>query len=100
MVSETSLCSNLRLCTQAEHTCGYMHIVSGCILSLHASALSTSLVVTGAKQTELIALLHRMGIQHGLSAKPFSVGPTGLISVDIDVEDGSADTKSGNSQCC
>ena len=64
-------------------------------LWIHASALSTRLVTAGAKQTELIALLHRMGTQHGLSAKPFSVGPTGLISVDIDVDDGSADTQSG-----
>lgn len=38
----------------------------------------------GAKQTELIALLHRTGQQYGLPAKPFSVGPTGSISVDDD----------------
>ena len=49
-------------------------------------------VAAGAKQTELIALLHRTGQQQGLPSKPFSVGPTGLILVKED----SADSATGS----
>ena len=36
----------------------------------------------GAKQTELIALLHRSGSLHSVTKKPFSVNPAGMVSMD------------------
>lgn len=38
----------------------------------------------GAKQTELIAVLHQAGNLHHLSKKPFSVDPAGTVSMDGD----------------
>ena len=39
-------------------------------------------IIAGAKQTELIALLHQSGSLQRLSQKPFSVDPAGMVSMD------------------
>ncbi len=39
-------------------------------------------ITAGAKQTELIALLHQSGSLKRLSQKPFSVDPAGMVSKD------------------
>ncbi len=39
-------------------------------------------ITAGAKQTELIALLHRSSSSKRLSQKPFSVDPAGMVSMD------------------
>lgn len=67
------------------------------LLLLQAWHASTPAIPAGAKQTELIALLHRTGQQYGLPAKPFSVGPTGSISVDDDITE---TAQSGIDQVC
>ena len=48
-------------------------------------------VSTGAKQTELIVLLHQSGNLHHLYQKPFSVDPAGTVSMD-----GDASTSAGS----
>ncbi|KAL0026567.1 hypothetical protein WJX77_006927 [Trebouxia sp. C0004] len=49
----------------------------------------------GAKQTELIALLHQSGSLHRLSQKPFSVDPAGMVSMD-DTQAGPSGTFAGS----
>ena len=56
------------------------------ILRSCLSSISSPLVVlsAGAKQTELIAVLHQSGNLHRISQKPFSVDPAGAVSMDGD----------------
>ena len=49
--------------------------------SLHPLLIQLGIIV-GAKQTELIALLHQSGSSQRLSQKPFSVDPAGMVSMD------------------
>lgn len=49
--------------------------------SLHQLLISLG-IIAGAKQTELIALLHQSGSLQRLSQKPFSVDPAGMVSMD------------------
>ena len=42
-------------------------------------------ICAGAKQTELIALLHQSSNVRGLSQRPFSVDPAGMVSIDDDL---------------
>ncbi|KAA6423712.1 MAG: hypothetical protein FRX49_06283 [Trebouxia sp. A1-2] len=49
----------------------------------------------GAKQTELIALLHQSGSLQRLSQKPFSVDPAGMVSMD-DTQPGPSGTFEGS----
>lgn len=48
----------------------------------------------GAKQTELIAVLHQSGNLRQLSRKPFSVDPAGTVSMDGDDDPGSVGMQS------
>ena len=51
---------------------------------LHQTFPAFPAYIAGAKQTELIAVLHQSGNLHQLSKKPFSVDPAGTVSMDGD----------------